>query len=184
MANEKKTPATTNLITPPFRASFVHLVKPRAAAEGAPEKYSLMVVLPESDPKTAPFLADLQARCDAVAKEKFGGKLPKKMRLPFRDGDEEDNRPEWAGCVVFPASASLEFKPQIVDTDLQEIIDPAELYSGAWYRVSLRPYAWEHPTGGKGVSIGLVNVQKVRDDDPFSGGVKAADEFAGAWSDD
>ena len=180
MADKKK---TTNLVTPAFRASFVHLVKPRAAAPDAPEKYSLMVVLPQKDKAAMAFLKTLQTACDAVVKEKFGGKVPKKLKSPFRDGDDEDNRPEWAGCICFSASASQDFKPQIVDADLQEIIDPAELYSGAWYRVSLRPYAWDHPTGGKGYSLGLVNVQKVKDDDPFSGGIPAADEFD-MWSDE
>lgn len=176
-------PKSANIITPPFRGSFVHLAKPRAAAPDAPEKYSMMVVLPTSDPECAACLTRLQEACNAAALAKFGGKLPKKLRLPFRDGDMEDNRPEWAGSVVFPVSASVEFRPQVVDKDLNEIIDPAELYSGAWYRVSLRAYAWDNPVGGKGVSLGLVNVQKLRDDEPFSGGVKAADEFA-AWSDE
>ena len=178
-----KEPAGGNLISPPFRASFVHLVTPRAPVPDSEPKYSLMVVLPQDNPEAMAFLKNCEDRIDGVLKEKFGGKIPKKVKRPFRDGDEEDNRPEWAGCICFPASASQDFKPQIVDKDLQEVIDPAELYSGAWYRVSLRPYAWEHPVGGKGASFGLQNVQKVKDDEPFSGGIKAADEFS-QWEDD
>jgi len=171
-----------NIITPKFRASFVHLNKPRAAAPDAPEKYSLTVVLDMADKEHTKFLDSLRESALAVAKEKFGAKLPKKLKLPFKDGDDED-RDEWAGCVVFTASASEEFRPGVVGPDRQPIIDAAEIYSGMYARCSIRPYAWDHPTGGKGVSFGLGNVQKLGDGDPFGSGVKAEDEFS-EWDDE
>jgi len=171
-----------NLITPKFRASFAHLTKPRAISEGSPPKYSVTVVLDMSDKDHAAFLDVLRESALAVAREKFGAKLPKKLRMPFKDGDEED-RPEWQGCVVFGASASEDFPPDIIGPDRQPILDNAEVYSGMYCRCSLRPYAWSHPTGGQGVSFGLGNVQKLADGEPFSGGVKAADEFA-EWTDE
>ena len=68
-------------------------------------------------------------------------------------------------------------RPGVVDTDLQPIIDPEELYSGAYYRASINPFAWDHPTGGKGVSFGLNYVMKVRDGEPFSGRKAAEEDF-------
>ena len=162
------------LITPEFRASFVFLVEPRLPPNpgpGAKPAYSLAVAIPKSEKK---FLAQLDQAIEDTAKEKWG-KIPPKLKTPLRDGDEEE-RPEFEDCIVF--NTKSEARPQIVDTDLQEIIDPDVLYSGAWYRVSVNPFAWDHPTGGKGVSFGLNNVMWVKDDEPYSGRKKAAEDFA------
>ena len=69
-------------------------------------------------------------------------------------------------------------KPGIVDAALKPIMDANEIYSGAYYRASIRAYAWEHPTGGKGVSIALDNIMKVKDGEAFSGRTDASDDFA------
>ena len=61
------------------------------------------------------------------------------------------------------AKCSEDRRPVIVGTDARPIMDQAEIYSGCTVRLSLRPFAW----GGKGypygagVSLGLVNVQKL-----------------------
>lgn len=170
-----------NLITPEFRASFVHLAEPRSIDGQAEPKYSLVVVLDQNDPAQAKFVETAREAAMDAAREKWGDKLPKKLRMPFKDGDEE-GREEWANCIVFSASAKKEYRPGIVDADLQPVIDPSELYSGMYCRVSLRPYAWSHPTGGNGVSFGLANVQKTKDGEKFSGGIAAESEFS-AWED-
>jgi hypothetical protein len=62
---------------------------------------------------------------------------------------------------------------------LQDIIanDETEVYSGAWYRAQVRAFAYEN-AGNKGVSFGLQNVQKLRDDDPLgSGRIPASKAF-------
>ncbi len=38
-------------------------------------------------------------------------------------------------------------------------------------------YAWDHPSGGKGVSFSLNNVQLVREDERFDGRKKAEEMF-------
>lgn len=171
-----------NLITPKFRASFVHLNSPRSAAPGAPEKYSMVIVLEQDNKEHMAFLDKLKQECLDAAKEKFGNKVPKKLRLPFKDGDDSE-RDEWAGCVVFTASASQEYRPGVVNADREPIIDPDEIYSGMYCRASVNAFAWEHPTGGKGVSIGLNAVQKIADGDRFGGGVSAENAFP-EWADD
>ena len=84
-----------NLITPVFKASFVHLNKPRSGDPNnpdGPKKYSLSVVLDLSDPTHAKFVEELDKVAKATAKEKFGGKLPKKLKLPLRDGEHARQR--------------------------------------------------------------------------------------------
>lgn len=71
--------------------------------------------------------------------------------------------------------------PGVVDAQsgaVHEADEADATYSGRWFRASVNPYAWTHPTGGKGVSLGLVNVQLLSHDDPLAGGkVKASSEF-------
>lgn len=158
------------IITPEFRGSFVNLAEPRPPAEGQAPVYSMVVVIPKEE--TA-FLEKLEQEVERVANEKWG-KVPPRLKTTLRDGDEED-RPEFKGCIVFNVKSKA--RPGIVDNDLQPIMDPEELYSGAWYRASINAYAWEHPTGGKGVSFGLNNVMKIKDDEAFSGKQAAEEDF-------
>jgi len=162
----------SKLITPEFRGSFVHLLVPHAikGSETAKPRYSITMPIPKNDP----FIAKVKALVDETAKAKFG-KIPPKLKSPFKDGDEED-RPEFADCFVIQATSNN--KPGIVDSSLQPILDAEEIYSGAYYRASIRAYAWDHPTGGKGVSIALDNVMKTKDGEAFSGRTDASEDFA------
>ena len=145
-------------------------------------KYSCKIVMDRSNEKHADFVARLTKLAQKLAKDKFG-KLPKKLQLPFSNGDDSDN-PEFEGCTVFNCSKKEEFgQPEVVDTNLDPVIDPKEIYSGMFCRVSLSPYCWEYGNK-KGVSFGLVNVQKTRDGDPLGGGGVRADQEFDKWDDD
>ena len=65
-------------------------------------------------------------------------------------------------------------KPGIVDKDLNEILDPEEVYSGCWGRASINFYAF-NTNGNRGVGVGLNNIQKIKDDEAL-GGVRASAE--------
>lgn len=169
----------TKLVTPEFRGSFVHILEPHAIkvreGEKQPEpRYQITIPIAKTDP----FWKKVEALVEETAKAKFG-KVPPKLKSPIKDGDEPDNdgneRPEFSG--KFTIQATSKNKPGIVDAGLNPIMTADEIYSGAWYRASIRAYAWDHPTGGKGVSIALDNVMKVRDDEAFSGKSKAEDDF-------
>lgn len=166
------------IVTPEFRGSFVHLTKP-SVPPGADEdaaRYQITAVLEPSDP----FIAKLEAAIDECAKEKFGpkavfGTKKGQVRSPIKDGDDSGYA-EHEGMVTFQIATRR--KPEIVNSNLDPILDADEIYSGAWYRASLVPFAWDHPTGGKGVSLSLSNVLKLRDDDSFAGNTSAASDFA------
>ena len=162
------------LITPAFRGSFVHLVEPKAPAAGADPVYSIAIVLPKKDKDTKAFMKKLTAMVDAAATDKFGQAV-KKLKKPWKDGDEED-RPEWEGCYV--VNAKSKNRPGIVGADLQPVVDSELLYSGAVYRVSVSAWAWNHATGGKGVSLNLDNVMWVENGDRFDNRSAAEDDFA------
>ena len=162
----------SKLITPEFRGSFVHLLEPHAikGVEGAKARYQITIPLPKKDA----FWQELNGLIEETAKGKWG-KIPPKMKSPVKDGDEEE-RPELAGCYSVQATSNN--KPGIVGTNLKPVMSADEIYSGAYYRASIRAYAWEHPTGGKGVSIALDNVMKVKDGEAFSGRTDASADFA------
>ena len=71
--------------------------------------------------------------------------------------------------TVMSFSANEDRRPGLVDAKLQDIIDDTDVYSGAWYRAQVRAFAYD-TAGNKGVSFGLQNVQKLRDDDPLGSG--------------
>ena len=165
----------------PFRGSFLALVNPslpQGETDPSKARYQLTIVLPKTDP----FWKEAAAAIKATATEKWG-KVPAKFKNPIKDGDEivdddgELKYPEFKGC--FTLQAATKRRPGIVNAQLQPITDPDELYSGAYYRATMGTFAWDHPTGGKGVSFNLNNVQKVRDGEPLDGSTSADKDFAG-----
>lgn len=174
---------TNKLVTPVFRGSFPHLAKARAMPN-QPEstaKYSIDILLEKSNPEHMAFLKKMKKAAAAACTAKWGDKVPRGLKLPFRDGDEKD-RDELQGHYFLTAKASLDYRPQVLNNDLHPIPleeIQAECYAGAWYRASLSCYAWGPNIGGCGVSFGLNSVKKVRDDESFGGGAgNAVADFA------
>lgn len=166
----------SKLITPEFRGSFVNLTKPHMMPGETDEdkaRYQLTVVLS----KDAPFWKQVEAQIKAAAKEKWG-QIPKGLKKPVKDGDSARLEDYEEFNDSFTIQVSTKRKPDVCDAALNPIMSADELYSGAWYRASIRAYAWQHPTGGKGVSFALDNVMKVRDDDAFGGSGSAKSDFA------
>lgn len=161
---------TETLITPDFRAAFISVFKATSMknADGSTSKpkYSIRAVFP---PQAN--LAPLKKEAEAVAKEKWGDKIPKTLRSPFRLNEELEAPIEGIGddWTVMSFSANEDRRPGLVDAKLQDIIDDTDVYSGAWYRAQVRAFAYD-TAGNKGVSFGLQNVQKLRDDDPLGNG--------------
>jgi hypothetical protein len=156
-----------NQITPEFRAAFISVFKASAMknADGTinKPKYSIRACFP---PKSD--LSALKKEAELVAKENWGDKIPKTLRSPFRTNEELENPVPGIGddWIIMSFSSTEDRRPGIVDSKLQDIIDDVDVYSGAWYRAQVRAFAFEN-AGNKGVSFGLQNVQKLRDDDPL-----------------
>lgn len=179
MANENQ---TTKVVTGKVRFSYLQVFQPAAMEEGQEKKYSVSLLIPKTDTVT---IAKINAAIEAAreeAKAKNGGKLPARFELPLRDGDVE--RPEddaYAGH--FFISAKSKTKPGLVDKDMNEIIDPEELYSGCYGRASINFYPFDK-AGNRGVACGLNNLQKLKDGEPLSGRTSAAVDFADGFEDE
>ncbi|MBR3330691.1 MAG: DUF2815 family protein [Mogibacterium sp.] len=176
---------STKVITGKVRFSYVNIFRSRSFREGQDAKYSICLLIPKEDKAG---IAKIKAAMDEAVKEgiqsKWGGKAPKNLHLPLRDGDEEraDEAPEYEGMMFLNANSTT--KPGIVDRDLNEILDPDEVYSGCWGRASINFFPYDS-NGNRGVGVGLNNIQKLRDDERLgSARMSAEDDFAGGFDDD
>lgn len=191
---DKNGKPTGNIITPMFRASFVALFEPKGI-KGQPEskkRYSVVMLFPK-DTDFEP----LKKLIMQVATEKWADKAEGILRKQsnsdkriFKDQGEMADRFDGFedGCIYL--NAGNEKKPGLVgrkagpDGTLIEITDEDVFESGDYAIASLRPFAWEHPVGGKGVSLSLNNVQMIKKGDRLGGGrTKPSDDFE-AYDDD
>ena len=169
--SEKAKKQNIRVLTPYFRVSFPHLDKPHSGFKNQEPVYSLQMLFPKGTDLEALKKAAFQAATNKWGKDKT--KWPKGRRSPFKDGNEK-NLDNYKDMTVIEARTKL--KPGIVDRDGEEIVDPKEVYAGCWARATLTCYAYD--TGGnKGVSFGLQNIQKYKDDTAFSGKKNAKDDF-------
>ena len=166
------------VVTGKVRLSYVTIFRSRAFAEGDDAKYSVCVLVPKSDKKTLKKIKEaIQTEIQNGVQSKWGGKKPGNLHLPLRDGDEEraDEAPEYEGMYFFNANSFR--KPGIVDRDRNEILDPEEVYSGCWGRVSVNFYPYDSH-GNRGIAVGLNNVQKLSDGERLgTAAASAEDDF-------
>lgn len=154
---------STKVVTGRVRFSYVNIFKSRAFQADQDAKFSICLLIPKEDKAT---LKKIKAAIDEAIQEgissKWNGKKPANVKLPLRDGDEEraDEAPEYEGMMFLNANSTQ--KPGIVDKDLNEILDPDEVYSGCWGRASINFYPFS-VNGNKGIGVGLNNVQKLKD---------------------
>jgi len=176
----------TKVVTGKVRFSFCHIFEPQAPQGGGEPKYSVTLLIPKADKPTL----DKIKQAMNEAKENFCKKnganaLPAKYNHTLHDGDGvrdsgEPYGPECKDCYVITVSSKQ--KPVIVDSFRNEITDPGEVYSGCYGRASINFYGY-NSSGKKGVSAGLLSIQKLHDGEPF-GTVGSADDFADGFEDE
>lgn len=170
------------LVTGNVRLSYVHLTQPHASQQGAEPKYSVTLLIPKTDPAT--YQACMQA-IEAAAQQgvagSWNGVRPPNLPIPLHDGDgmKETGMPyggECRGCWVMTASSKQ--KPQVWSIATGgEILNPSEIYSGMYARVSIRFFPYSTPQK-RGVGCGLNNVLKIQDGEPLTARSTAAQDFA------
>jgi hypothetical protein len=105
---------------------------------------------------------------------KWGGKIPRNLKIAFQDGDDTDldKYPENEGHFLLNCRSKK--KVGLVDIDRQPILDASEVYSGCWAYLSVTSFAYDNES--KGVSFFLNNIMKARDDESFGGTSSTPDE--------
>lgn len=184
MSNNSNT-QTTKVVTGKVRFSYVNIFKSRSFQTGQEEKFSICLLIPKKDKET---IREIKAAIEVAKKQgiadKWGGKLPGNLKLPLRDGDEEraDEAEEYTGMFFLNANSSQ--KPGILDRYKNEILDPAEVYSGCWGRASINFFPF-NSNGNKGIGVGLNNIQKLSDGEPLGAARASAEaDFDDDFEDD
>ena len=169
----------TKVITGKVRFSFCHIFEPQVPTGGGDPKYSVTLLIPKSDTATFEKMkaAMMEAR-ENFCKRNGASALPPKPNHTLHDGDGvrdsgDPYGPECKGCWVITVSSKQ--KPVIVDSFRNEITDPGEVYSGCYGRAAINFYGY-NSNGKKGISAGLLSIQKLSDGEPF-GTVGSADDF-------
>lgn len=170
---------STKVVTGKVRFSFCHLFEPQEPQGGGDPKYSVTLLIPKADTATLDKIKAAMAEAREAFCKKNGAKaLPAKPVHTLHDGDGVRNDgdpygPECKGCYVITVSSKQ--KPVIVDNMREAITDPSEVYSGCYGRASINFFGYSS-NGKKGISAGLLSVQKLHDGEPF-GTVGSADDF-------
>jgi hypothetical protein len=166
------------LMTPVFRVSFPSVFKASSYEGGAP-KYSVCAVWEPAKftAKDQALWAALQGLVDTVSVEKFKKKLsalPANFKKPFRDGTEKEGLAGFGEGKVF-ANLSSNMKPGIIFLDNTPLVDPEEFYPGCYARATVTAYAYDNV--GKGVALGLQNLQKIKDGDRLDSRTEPSEDF-------
>lgn len=179
--------AATQITTGKVRLSYNNLFTPRAAQEGAKEKYSTTLLIPKTDKATIKKIkAAIEAAKSAYMQKHSGKKLPTNLKTTLHDGDGErpnggEFGPECKGCYVITVSSNN--RPVLVYADKTLITEPSELYSGCYGRAIINFYVYD-TNGNKGISAGLNGVMKLEDGEPLAGGVVTDSDWDDGWEDE
>lgn len=167
----------TTIVFGPCRLSYTHVFS-KYAPEGDTSggKYMTNVLIPKEERET---VAAIEKAIEAAKKTgivaKWGGKEPKKLELPLRDGeDKEKDYETYKGHFYLNAKCST--RPGICDKHKVPIVDEDEIYSGVWAYVSVTFFAYD-VSGKRGVACGLNNIMKFKDGERLGGRASAESDF-------
>lgn len=167
----------TKVVFGPCRLSYTHVFS-KYAPEGdtSKGKYMTNVLIPKEEKETVNAIKKaIEAAKKAATVSKWGGKEPKKLDMPLRDGDTEKEDDEvYAGCYYLNAKSTT--PPGICDKHKTPIVDEDEIYSGVYAYVSVTFYSYD-VSGKRGVACGLNNIMKFKDGERLGGRASAESDF-------
>ncbi len=157
------------------RLSYPQLFVAKAMEDGKEPRYSASFLLDKKQHAT--LIAHIEKLTERVALDQFKKKV-KLNRVPLRDGNEKEDKEGYGDEVMF-INATNTKRPVVVDRDLTPLTsDDSKPYAGCVVNATVRFFAFDHPTGGKGVSASLRAIQFVKDGESFGAGpVDAEEEF-------
>lgn len=167
----------TKVVFGPCRLSYTHVFT-KYAPDGDTDngKYMTNVLIPKSEKET---VKALQQAIEAAKKSgivsKWGGKEPKNLELPLRNGDTDKDDGVYEDCFFINAKSST--RPGICDKNKNPIVDEEEIYSGVYAYVSVSFYPYDK-NGNRGIACGLNNIMKFKDGERLGGRTSAETDFA------
>jgi hypothetical protein len=157
------------------RLSYPQLFVAKEPEKGKKPVFSASFLLDKKQHKA--IIAQIEKTTERVALDAFKKKV-KLNRVPLRDGNEKSDKEGYGDEVMF-VGARNEKRPVVVDRDLTPLTaDDPKPYAGCYVNATIRLFAYDHATGGKGVSASLRAVQFIKDGESFGAGpVDAEQEF-------
>lgn len=169
-------------VTPVFRLSFPALFEAESY-DGGPPKYGLSAVWTPSK-----FSVADKARWQAILKaldeeslSRFKKKwkdLPANFKRGIRDGAEKADMEGYGEGTRF-ASVTTKMRPGVIDAEKNKIApeegNVEDVYPGCYCRATVTVYSYDNK--GKGVALGLMNLQKVADGERLDSRTDAAEDF-------
>ncbi len=154
--------------------------------------WSTMLLIPKEDEVT---VNAIKAAISSAAKDKWGDKPPKGLKITFRDGDKDgrggvpDNVE--AGDEPYGGHYFLNVKadrrPRVYNTKAECVshdnegnamgVDPGLIVSGDYVVAEINCYAWGPGKFGSGVSWGLKKIQQYKKGEPLGGGDDTKSSF-------
>jgi hypothetical protein len=171
-----------NYRTCPLRMAFVHLLLPnpdKKNDDGTPAakpQYEVTGLLPPGGQEQVNAVVWPEAY--TMMKTKWPTRFspsgqPIGLNVPWRDQGSRISRKNgqlWSGMTAGLGSMKFttEYKPQIVDTMNNPIVDERRVYAGAWAVLLFNLFTYDNKQSG--VGLGLQGVMLVADDDNLQGG--------------
>jgi hypothetical protein len=163
--------------TPVFRLSFPALFEAKSYDGGEP-KYGCSAVWDPSkfSDQDKKLWKELEAAIDAESMNRFKKKakdLPANFKQAVRDGKEKADLEGYGDGKRF-ASLSTKMKPGAILLDKTDG-SADDFYPGCYCRATVTVYSYDNK--GKGVALGLMNIQKVKDGERLDSRTDAAEDF-------
>lgn len=158
------------------RLSYPHLFVPQKAQGASKEKYGADFILNKKE--HAALITQIEKTIERVALDFFKKKVTLK-NVCLHDGNEREDKEGYDDEVMYiVAKNDREFPVVDKDPRIPLTAKSPKPYGGCYVNAIIRLFAYDHPTGGKGVSASLEAVQFVKDGESFGAGpVNAEDEF-------
>lgn len=180
MSNVKTDNNPTKVLIGPVRFSYAHVWEPTRIDENSKPKYSVALIIPKSNKALVKAIQAGINAAEEIGKVKvWEGKVPKNLKRPLRDGDEERGGDEnyedcyWinASCVVPPGITEMQNGKAV------KIIDQDEFYSGCYGYASVNFYPFPKDSPSKGIACGLNNLLKTKEGERLDGRSTAESDF-------
>lgn len=181
--------STKEFPTSNFRISYPNVFTPAPRQKDKPDElaYQLTAIFQANDP----FLMELRKLCKEALIGTFGedkAKWPGVLSMiqlkdylsltgkdgwPLRDGQAVKSQGAGPGTVVVKMTANTDYKPKVVDQNLNDILDKEKIKGGMICRAVIQCVGYDNGGDkGQGVKITPIIVQLVKDDGTrFSAGV-------------
>jgi hypothetical protein len=170
-------------VTPVFRLSFPNVFEPKEGMNGGKPKFGISAIWTPAKftDKEKVLWKNILKALDAEAMHRFKKpfkSLPANIKRGLRNGNERPDLEGYGEGTLF-ASVTSKMKPGVIDRDRSEISveenNTEKLYPGCKCRATVTVYGYDNQ--GKGLALGLLNLQKVDDGKRLDSRVDAAEDF-------